>query len=158
MFSFDFYMGLAEVVPNLFVSFLWSMKTSIWKKLSPDVVGVGFSWKFAASWFLVQELQLILYVISCQPLLTFETRTRIIENPSQLGFTVTLYSECPSVCMCVRVCTFVTSFSICLHYMMFQTIQTIYFLKAYHLCICASEHQWIFFQGWIFFRMNIFQD
>ena len=41
--------------------------------------------------------------------------------------------------MCV--CTFVTSFSfsICLNYMMFQTIQTIYFLKAYHLVMTMTE-------------------
>ena len=44
-----------------------------------------------------------------------------------VGFT--LYSECPSVCVCPS--TFVTSFSfsVCLPYMMFQTIKTIYFWK-----------------------------
>ena len=43
--------------------------------------------------------------------------------------------------MSVRVCTFVTSFSICLHYMMFQTIQTIYFLKGYHLVTTMTERK-----------------
>ena len=44
-------------------------------------------------------------------------------------------------CPCVCVSTFVTSFSfsICLHYMMFQSIQTKYFPKACHLVMTMTE-------------------
>ena len=43
------------------------------------------------------------------------------------------------VCMYVCLCVFKRDISIYLHRMMFKTIQTIYFLKAYHLVMTLTE-------------------
>ena len=74
-----------------------------------------------------------------QPVINCYSSEGVIENPSRDSHYI--LNVCVSVCLSVRVCTFVTSFSfsICLHYMMFQTIQTINFLKAYHLVMTMTE-------------------
>ena len=74
-----------------------------------------------------------------QPVINCYSSEGVIENPSRDSHYI--LNVCVSVCLSVRVCTFVTSFSfsICLYYMMFQTIQTINFLKAYYLVMTMTK-------------------
>ena len=83
--------------------------------------------------------ELFRYFCSFSYVFVYDHHHALFANSDNISQNSGSIFTCMYVCMCVCMCVLKRDISIYLHCMMFQTKQTIYFLKAYHLVMTMTE-------------------